>query len=169
LIARYPTYRDESDHFRVDTRFATEQNPELVKEFPYVLTTGRVVEHMGAGAETRSNQYLAELQPEMYAEINPRLANNLGIRDGKKMSIESPEGGRIIVKAFHTERVDEKTIFLPYHFAGILQGKSYVGQYPEGTAPYVVGEIGNVVTNYGYDIITQIQATKDGLCRIAKV
>lgn len=168
LVAKYPTYKDKENHYRVDTRFESEQNPELVKEFPYVLTTGRMVEHMGAGAETRSNQYLAELQPEMYAEINPRLANNLGIRDGEMMSVESPEGSRIEVKAFVTERVDEKTIFLPYHFAGILQGKSYVENYPEGTQPYVVGESGNTVTNYGYDIITQIQATKDGLCKIAK-
>jgi len=168
LIAKYPTYKDQKNHYRVDTKFETEQNPDLVKEFPYVLTTGRMVEHMGAGAETRSNQYLAELQPEMYAEINPRLANNLGFRDGDMVWITSPEGSKIKVKAFLTERVDDKTIFLPYHFAGILQGKSYVENYPEGTAPFVSGESGNTVTNYGYDIITQIQATKDGLCKVAK-
>jgi formate dehydrogenase major subunit len=168
LVAKYPTYKDQENHYRVDTRFESEQNPELVKEFPYVLTTGRMVEHMGAGAETRSNKYLAELQPEMYAEVNPRLANNLGFRDGEMIWIESPEGSKIKVKAFLTERVDDKTIFLPYHFAGILQGKSYVENYPEGTAPFVSGESGNTVTNYGYDIITQIQATKDGLCKIAK-
>ena len=168
LIEKYPTYKDKVNHYRVDTRFESEQNPELVKEFPYVLTTGRMVEHMGAGAETRSNKYLAELQPDMYAEINPRLANNVGIRDGEMVWIESPEGSKIKVKAFLTERVDDKTIFLPYHFAGILQGKSYVENYPEGTKPYVTGESGNTVTNYGYDIITQIQATKDGLCKIAK-
>jgi formate dehydrogenase major subunit len=168
LVAKYPTYKDQENHYRVDTRFESEQNPELVKEFPYVLTTGRMVEHMGAGAETRSNKYLAELQPEMYAEVNPRLANNLGFRDGEMIWIESPEGSKIKVKAFLTERVDDKTIFLPYHFAGILQGESYVDKYPEGTAPYVFGESGNTVTNYGYDIITQIQATKDGLCKIAK-
>ena len=168
LIERYPTYEDKPNHYRVDTRFKSEQNPELVKEFPYVITTGRMVEHMGAGAETRSNKYLAELQPEMYAEINPRLANNLGFRDGEMVWIESPEGGKIKVKAFLTERVDDKTIFLPYHFAGILMGESLVDKYPEGTEPYVVGECGNVVTNYGYDIITQIQATKDGLCKVTK-
>jgi len=168
LIKRYPTYEDKENHYRVDTRFKSEQNPELVKEFPYVITTGRMVEHMGAGAETRSNQYLAELQPDMYAEINPRLANDMGIRDGQMMWVESPEGGKIKVKAFVTERVDEKTIFLPYHFAGVLMGESLVDKYPEGHAPYVVGECGNVVTNYGYDIVTQIQATKDGLCKISK-
>ncbi len=168
LIEKFPTYEDKKAHYRIDTRFKSEQNPELVKEFPYVITTGRMVEHMGAGAETRSNQYLAELQPDMYAEINPRLANNLGFRDGEMVWIESPEGGKIKVKAFLTERVDDKTIFLPYHFAGVLMGESLVDKYPEGHAPFVVGEPGNVVTNYGYDIVTQIQATKDGLCKVTK-
>jgi len=168
LIEKFPTYEDKKAHYRIDTRFKSEQKPELVKEFPYVVTTGRMVEHMGAGAETRSNQYLAELQPEMYAEINPRLANDLGFRDGDMVWIESPEGGKIKVKAFLTERVDAKTIFLPYHFAGVLMGESKIDKYPEGHEPFVVGESGNVVTNYGYDIITQIQATKDGLCKVTK-
>lgn len=167
LVERYPTYEDQPNHFRVDTRYASEQNPNLIKEFPLILTTGRQVEHMGAGAETRSNQYLAELQPEMYAEINPGLANDLGIRDGVMVWIESPEGGKIKVKAFLTERVDRATIFLPYHFGGSWEGVSLLDQYPEGHEPYVIGDAGNVVTNYGYDIVTQIQATKDGLCKLS--
>ena len=168
LIKKYPTYEDQPNHFRVHTKFKSEQKPELVKDFPFILTTGRMVEHMGGGAETRSNKYLSELQPEMYAEINPRLANNLGIRDGEMMWIESPEGGKIKVKAWMTERVDEETIFMPYHFGGVLMGESLIGNYPKGHEPYVVGESANVVTNYGYDIVTQIQATKDGLCKITK-
>ncbi len=168
LIPAYPTFEDKPDHFRVDTRYKSEQNPDLVKTFPYVLTTGRMVEHMGAGAETRSNKYLAELQPEMYVEINPRLANNLGVRNGQMIWIESPEGGKIKVKAFFTERVDDKTLFLPFHFAGVLLGQSLAEKYPEGTVPYALGEPGNVVTNYGYDIVTQMQSTKDGLCKISK-
>lgn len=167
LIERYPTYKDKANHYRVDTRYESEQNPDLHKEFPYVVTTGRQVEHMGAGAETRSNQYLAELQPDMYAEINPKLANDLGVRDGAMIFVESPEGGKIKVKAYITERVDEKTIFLPYHFAGTWEGESYEDQYPEGHAPFTAGDSGNVVTNYGYDIVTQIQATKDGLCKVS--
>ncbi len=168
LIKKYPTYEDKPNHYRVFTRYKSEQDPNLVKEFPYVITTGRQVEHMGGGAETRSNKYLAELQPEMYAEVNPRLANDIGVRDGEMVWIESPEGGKIKVKAKVTERVDAQTIFLPYHFAGMYMGKSLVHNYPEGHEPYVIGECGNMVTNYGYDIITQIQATKDGLCKITR-
>jgi formate dehydrogenase major subunit len=168
LIEKYPSYEDKPNHFRVYTRYISEQDPEMVKKFPYVLTTGRQVEHMGAGAETRSNRYLSELQPEMYAEINPVLANNLGVRNGGMVIIESPEGGKIKVKAKVTERVDQNTIFLPFHFGGMFMGQSLFDNYPKGHAPYVVGEPANIVGNYGYDIVTQIQATKDGLCSVRK-
>ncbi len=168
LVKKYPTYKDKENHYRVDTRYESEQNPDLVKEFPYVITTGRMVEHMGAGAETRSNRYLAELQPDMYAEINPITANNIGVRDGEMVKIESPEGGMIKVKAKVTERVDDKTIFLPFHYGGMFMGESLADKYPEGTEPFVIGEPGNIITNYGFDIITQIQTTKDGLCKVSR-
>ena len=139
-----------------------------MKEYPLVLITGRMVEHMGGGAETRSNKYLAELAPEMYAEINVKVANDYGLREGDYVWIESPEGGRIKVKVKVTDRVDERTIFLPFHFGGFFMGRSYAANYPEGHVPYALGEPANIVTNYGYDIITQIQATKEGLCRLKK-
>jgi len=169
LIAKYPTYEDKPNHYRVFTKYKSEQKSDLVKEYPLVLTSGRVVEHIGGGAESRSNKYLSELQPEMYAEVNPKLANDMGIRDGEMMWVESPEGSKIKVKAMLTERVDDKTVFLPFHFGGDLMGKSFAGNYPKGHEPYVTGESANTVTNYGYDIITQIQATKDGLCKISRV
>jgi len=81
--------------------------------------------------------------------------------------VESPEGGKITVRAKITERVDEKTIFLPFHFGGMFMGESLADKYPEGHAPFVLGEPGNIITNYGFDIITQIQATKDGLCKVS--
>jgi formate dehydrogenase major subunit len=168
LVAKYPTYEDQDGHFRVHTRYQSEQDPGLAQRFPYVLITGRMVEHMGSGAETGNNKYLAELAPDMYAEINPRLADNLGIGTGEMMSVESPEGGRITVKARVTERVDEKTIFLPYHFAGMFLGESRAGSFPPGHAPFLIGESANCVTNYGYDIVTQMQSTKDGLCTVRR-
>jgi len=64
--------------------------------------------------------------------------------------------------------VSEDRIFLPFHFAGHFQGESLAHKYPEGTLPYAIGESANTVTNYGYDIITQIPETKVGLCRIEK-
>jgi formate dehydrogenase major subunit len=168
LIAKYPTYKDKPKHFRVHTRYESEQKPDWVKDFPLILTTGRLVEYMGGGAETRSNKYLAELQPEMFAEINIKTANDYGIRNGDMVWIESPNEGKIKVKAKITKRIDAQTIWLPFHFAGFLEGRSLAGNYPEGTVPYALGESANVVTNYGYDIVTQMQETKTGLCKISK-
>jgi len=169
LIKKYPTYDDKPDHYRVFTKFKSEQKLDWSKEFPLILTTGRIVEYMGGGAETRSNKYLAELQPEMYAEVNIRTANDYGLRDGDMIWIESPNGGKIKVKTKISDRVDPTTIFLPFHFGGFFMGDSWANKYPEGTKPYALGEPANVVTNYGYDIVTQMQETKTGLCKIRKV
>ncbi len=166
LIKSWPTYDDITNHYRLPTRFKSEQKPGWVKDYPIVITTGRMVEYMGGGSRTRSNKYLAELQPDMYAEINILTAEEYGIKDGDLIWIESPNGGKCRVKTKITDRVNKGLIFLPYHFGGELEGQTRA--YPEGTAPYVVGAPANVVTNYGYDIITQMQETKTGLCRIRK-
>ena len=42
----------------------------------------------------------------------------------------------------------------------------HITKYPTGTLPYATGESVNTITNYGYDIVTQIPETKGGLCRI---
>jgi formate dehydrogenase major subunit len=168
LIPTYPTYEDQQHHYRLTTRFKSEQNPDLVKSYPLMVTTGRIVEYMGGGEESRSNKYLAELQPVMFAEINQKTAVDYHLQKGDMIWIESPNGGKIKVKIKITARVGPDLIFLPYHFGGEIEGKSRKAFYPEGTAPYVLGAPANVVTNYGYDIITQMQETKTGLCRIRK-
>ena len=52
--------------------------------------------------------------------------------------------------------------------AGEIEGESRADSYPSGTVPYALGAPANVVTNYGYDIVTQMQETKTGLCKISK-
>ncbi|HIE32850.1 MAG TPA: formate dehydrogenase, partial [Thermodesulfobacteriaceae bacterium] len=88
--------------------------------------------------------------------------------EGDMIWVESPEGGRIRVKVKITDRVDDRTIFIPYSFGGMFMGRSMAANYPDGLVPYAIGEPANIVVNYGYDIKTQIQATKEGLCRIRK-
>ncbi len=169
LIAKYPTFDfDKKNHYRVTTRYKSEQDPKCVEKYPLVITTGRMVEYMGGGAETRSNKYLAELQPDMYAEVNAVTAKEYKVEDGDSIWIESPNGGKIKVKVKITERVNAGLIFLPFHFAGEIEGESRESVYPEGTAPYAMGAPANIVANYGYDIVTQMQETKTGLCKIQK-
>ncbi|WP_417515917.1 molybdopterin-dependent oxidoreductase [Marinobacter sp.] len=165
LVADYPTYEDKT-FWRVPTLYESIQKKDFSKDFPIILTSGRLVEYEGGGDESRSNPWLAELQQDMFIEINPRDANNLNIRDGKDVWVSGPEGGRIKVMAMVTERVGEGVAFMPYHFGGHLEGKSLRDKYPKGADPYVLGESANVVQTYGYDSVTQMQETKATLCSI---
>jgi len=165
LVEDYPTYEDKV-FWRVPTMYKSIQKDDFSKEFPIILTSGRLVEYEGGGDETRSNPWLAELQQDMFIEVNPRDANNLNIRDGNDVWVAGPEGGRIKVKAMITERVGEGVAFMPFHFGGHLEGKSLRNKYPQGADPIVLGESTNVVQTYGYDSVTQMQETKATLCSI---
>jgi len=167
LAEKYPTFQDKENHFRVDTQYVSRQSKkDWSKEFPINLVTARLVNMNGAGMENRASKYLAALTPEMFCNINPDLAGKYGIRDGSMMWIHSPEGTKIKVKAKYSHAVTEDRIWIPFHFAGHFQGEDLAHKYPDGTKPYATGESANTVTNYGYDIITQIPETKGGLCRI---
>lgn len=145
-----------------------DQNKEISKQFPLVLTSGRLVEYEGGGEETRSNPWLAELQQECFVEINPRDANDRGVLDGEYVWVKTPTGAQLSVKAMVTDRVGSGTTFIPFHFSGWWMGKDMLEYYPEGAAPIVRGEAVNTATTYGYDSVTMMQETKTTLCQVAK-
>jgi len=169
LVADFPT-REDGRQFRMPNIGHTIQQSVvdrgLHESFPIVLTSGRLVEYEGGGEETRSNPWLAELQQDMFVEINTRDAESRGIADGGWVWVNGPEGNRARVKALVTERVASGTAFMPFHFAGWFQGEDQRGNYPEGTDPIVLGESVNVVTTYGYDPVTGMHEGKVTLCQI---
>lgn len=167
LIAQYPTYEDQPNHWRVETKFKSLQK-DWTKDFPLQLNTARIVTHSGQGIEARVSLALSEINPEMYCQIHPNTAANYGIGEGDFVWIHSPEGFKAKVKARLSYSLKENVIFAPFHWAGVAQGKSLEANYPQGYVPYSIGESINGVTNYGYDIVTQIPETKCGLCRIEK-
>jgi formate dehydrogenase major subunit len=171
LIEKYPTHVDKMAFWRLPTLYKTVQdrNKNISKEFPLVLTSGRLVEYEGGGEETRSNPWLAELQQENFVEINPKDANDRSIRDGEYVWVQTPTGAQLKVKALVTERVGPGTTFVPFHFSGWWMGKDMLEFYPEGAAPIVRGEAVNTATTYGYDSVTMMQETKTTLCQVAKV
>ncbi|MGI3060217.1 formate dehydrogenase subunit alpha [Vibrio alginolyticus] len=168
LVMDYPTWEDKDAIFRVPTLYKSIQEQDKSGEYPIVLTSGRLVEYEGGGEETRSNPWLAELQQEMFVEVNPKDANDLGFRDGDDVWVEGAEKGRIKVKAMVTRRVKPGLAFIPFHFGGKFEGEDLRPKYPEGTQPYVVGESANTATTYGYDPVTLMQETKVTLCNIRK-
>ena len=169
LAQKYPSFEDKKLQNRVDTKFKSVQlAKDYSKEFPIILTTARLVNFSGAGMETRASMYLSRLTPEMFADIHPELAAKHGIKNWDFIWVHSPEGTKVKVRARVVPSVKPDTIFMPFHYAGYMQGVDMTGNFPEGTKPYAVGESANTVTNYGYDINTQIPETKSGLCRIEK-
>jgi formate dehydrogenase major subunit len=170
LVAKYPTLPDNRDFRLPNVGFTVQKRAadrKIGEQFPFVLTSGRLVEYEGGGEETRSNKWLAELVQEAFAEINPKDAERLGIKHGQMVWLYGPEGdSKVHVRAQITERVGQGVIFMPFHFSGIYQGQDLRSRYPAGTDPIVLGEAVNQLTTYGYDPVTAMQETKVTLCRV---
>ncbi|BDI06793.1 formate dehydrogenase subunit alpha [Sphaerotilus microaerophilus] len=176
LVAKYPTHDDKKAFWRLPTLYKSvqEKNKDIGKTFPLIMSSGRLVEYEGGGEETRSNPWLAELQQDMFVEINPKAANDRGIRNGDWVWIKTPPMAAVPdfkglrVKALVTERVDAETVWLPFHFSGRWGGVDLAAYYPEGAKPVVRGEAVNTATTYGYDSVTMMQETKTTVCQVEK-
>lgn len=170
LVADYPTLPD-AKQFRVpNIGFSVQKaavDRAIAKQFPLILSSGRLVEYEGGGEETRSNKWLAELKQHMYVEINPADAAERGIVDGGWVWVTGAENGsRARMKAQVTERVGKGVAWMPFHFAGWYEGADLRAKYPAGTDPIVLGESVNTLTTYGYDPATGMQEPKATLCQI---
>lgn len=172
LIAKYPSHDDQKNRWRLPILYKSLQaknvEDKMHEKFPLIMTSGRLVEYEGGGEETRSNPWLAELQQNMFVEINPTAAAARGIRQGEQVWVSSPTGARIKVQALVTERVGPDTVWLPFHFSGHWQGVDMKPYYPDGAFPVVRGEAVNTATTYGYDIVTMMQETKTTICNVEK-
>ncbi|NOZ83282.1 MAG: formate dehydrogenase subunit alpha, partial [Epsilonproteobacteria bacterium] len=118
-------------------------------EYPFVLSTGRILYHYHTGTITRRSKYLTKYINEPYAEVNPDDAKGCGVEDGGMIKV-STRRGEIVLKALYSDRVFEKSIFIPFHFK-------------EAAA--------NVLTNDALDPIAKIPEYKvaSAKCRIEKV
>src|SRR5258707_14076136 len=86
----------------------------LAKQFPIILTTGRLVEYEGGGEETRSNRWLAELQQDMFVEVNTADASERGIKDGGWVWVTGTENGsKGRGKGLVPDRVGKGGAFMP--------------------------------------------------------
>jgi formate dehydrogenase major subunit len=168
LVEEWPANGQQRNFYRLDQNNDVEQqratdiihNQDSGPDLDTIMTTGRQVEHQGGGAETRNNIHTADLQPHMYAEVHPDMAEDLGIDGGDLVVIASTDRGSVLVKARVTNRPNPQEVFLPYHWGGVFKGQSLEDKYPDGHVPYAIGDSANAITSMGYDVETQMQETK---------
>jgi len=84
-------------------------------EFPFVLNTGRVLEHWHTGSMTRRSQALAQIEPEAFACIHPADLARLGLAPGGMVRVSSRRGA-ICLKARADDTLEPGCVFIPFHF-----------------------------------------------------
>jgi formate dehydrogenase major subunit len=170
LAQEWPANGQQRNFYRLDQNNAAVQEEATAKAneqgMNTIMTTGRQVEHQGGGAESRSNTFLADLQPHMYAEINPSMAADLGVDGGDLLVVSTTDRGSVLVKARVTDRPSERETFLPFHWGGVFQGQSLEERYPDGYMPLAIGDSVNSITSRGYDVETQMQETKPAMVKV---
>ena len=85
------------------------------EEYPFIMTTGRVLEHFHTGTMTRRVRALNDLKHKPFVQINPEDAKKLGIKDGDKVRVSSRRGS-VEVYAWITDVVPRGVVFMSFHF-----------------------------------------------------
>jgi formate dehydrogenase major subunit len=126
--------------------------------YPFVATTYRLTEHHTAGGMSRSVPYLAEIQPAMFVEVDPELAELRGLHHGGWATIVTTRTA-IEARVLVTDRVKPLTVRgrrvhqvgLPYHW---------------GTKGLTTGDSANDLSSIVLDPNVHIQEVKAFTCEI---
>jgi formate dehydrogenase major subunit len=129
---RNPLYKQQSSPvLKYWKQPGNELAPVGDSRFPHVITTYRLTEHYLAGAMSRWNPWLTELQPELFVELSPELAGEKGIRNLDWVRISTPRA-QVRAKALVTRRlrpftIDGKVVHqvgMPWHwgYEGVVTG-----------------------------------------------
>jgi len=86
------------------------------ENYPFILTTGRILFHYHSRNETRRVKVLEEFVSENYVEINPEDAEALGITDGEKVRLRTRRG-EIVIKAKISNKPKKGVVFVSFHFS----------------------------------------------------
>jgi formate dehydrogenase major subunit len=132
-------------------------------DYPHVITTYRLTEHHTTGAMSRWLPWLAELQPEMFAEISPEHAQELGVRNLDWLEISTPRAS-IRAKALVTRRVRPLQLRSKIvHHVGLPMHWGYEGL--KGTHGAICNDLCALVA----DPNVTIHEAKAFLCQVRKV
>ncbi len=101
-------------------------------EYPFALTTGRVLEHFHTMTMTGQVPQLVRAVPGSYVEINPKDAARLGIADKDKVRVVTRRG-ELELEARVIDRPREKTLFVPWHWREKLANLLTIDAFDPGS------------------------------------
>lgn len=94
----------------------TPSNEQADEEYPFLMTTGRILYHYHTRTMTDKTEGLNEIADSSYIEMNPVTARNLNIADGDTVKVRSRRG-EIETTARITDIIDDNIVFMPFHFS----------------------------------------------------
>jgi assimilatory nitrate reductase catalytic subunit len=112
FLGDFPT-PDRRAHFHAVEHRAPAELPD--EEFPYYLTTGRLLGQYQSGTQTRRVSKLAQAEPEPVIEMHPTLARRLGARGGDKVRLRTRRG-EVVMVARTVSGIRPDTVFAPFHW-----------------------------------------------------
>ncbi len=116
-------------------------------EYPFILTTGRMLFHYNTGTMTRRTMNLLREYPRNFVQINPQDAQRLGIKKQEKVRVKTRRG-ELEVAAEVTDKVKAGVAWMPFHFSD---------------------EPTNVLTNNAFDPVCRIAEYKACAARVEKI
>jgi len=145
-------------------RYGTDKDVYITCDprYPFVGTTYRVSEHWQSGVMTRWQPWLLEAQPQLFVEMDPKLAKMKGIENGERVVVESARG-KVEAVAIVTPRLQPFVIQgneihmlgLPWHYGWV---------HPKNG-----GDSANLLTPSAGDPNTRIPETKAFMVNVKKM
>ncbi len=109
---RFPTASGRGKFVPCDYQPADELPDE---EYPFVLNTGRVLEHWHTGSMTRRSRALSQIEPAAFAALNPSDLHRLSVGSGDHIRVSSRRG-TIELAARADDSIEAGCVFIPFHF-----------------------------------------------------
>ncbi len=167
-----PVHYEPRESVTANALYETQSNPTLHEyaselnqlarkvdpDFPIVATTYRLTEHYLSGPMSRFNSWLNELQPEMFVELSPELAEERGIEHRGWLIVSTPRG-EIEARAMVTRRMRPLTVAgRVIHQIGLPIHWGYAGE--------TVGAIANDLTALVTDSNVSMHEAKAFTCNV---
>jgi assimilatory nitrate reductase catalytic subunit len=86
-------------------------------EYPYYLTTGRLLRHYQSGTQTRRVASLTQAEPDARVEMHGSLARRVGVGADDLVALRTRRG-RVVMRVRLSDTIRSDTVFAPFHYGG---------------------------------------------------